>query len=204
MKPIKSLAVMATVLLLGGCSQTESCEVVAYYDTTLAVGSRVRIVHEETAEANLPAFSAYAQQIEDAVRNAGFEPVTNDIADLIFEINYGSGVGSEEVARVPKCSEEYRYEDEQYGSPYFMGVECYEQPGELQATYIHFLELNILDPLGPNDEYGPRVYQGLVHSTGMTDNLDRMMPYMIAALFNNFPGTSGEVRRVKVTLGDSE
>lgn len=200
---LRTVAALALAGVLTACAQTQDCEVVAYYDTTLAVGATVRIVHEETDQAGLPAFSAYAQQIEDAVRAAGFVPVVNEHADLIFELNYGSGEGAEQVARVPKCSERYHYEEEQYGSPYFMGMECYEQAGELQSTYIHYLELNILEPFGPNDEYGPRVYQGLAHATGFRNNLDGMMPYLIAALFTDFPGQSGQVRRVTVARSDT-
>ncbi|MGI9024365.1 MAG: DUF4136 domain-containing protein [Burkholderiaceae bacterium] len=45
-----------------------------------------------------------------------------------------------------------------------------------------------------------RYYEGRVESTGETDGLPAVMPYLIRALFTDFPGNNGQTRRVDVPV----
>ena len=47
---------------------------------------------------------------------------------------------------------------------------------------------------------GRRYYEGRVESTGETDSLGAVMPYLIRALFSDFPGNNGQTRRVDVPM----
>ena len=47
---------------------------------------------------------------------------------------------------------------------------------------------------------GKRYYEGRVESTGQTETLPAVMPYLIRALFADFPGNSGQTRRVDVPV----
>lgn len=58
------------------------------------------------------------------------------------------------------------------------------------------LELDI----DSNTAAGKRFYEGKVESTGQTDALATVMPYMIRALFTDFPGNNGQTRRVDVPV----
>lgn len=47
---------------------------------------------------------------------------------------------------------------------------------------------------------GKRYYEGRVESTGQTESLPAVMPYLIRALFTEFPGNNGQTRRVDVPV----
>ena len=47
---------------------------------------------------------------------------------------------------------------------------------------------------------GRRYYEGRVESTGETGSLPAVMPYLIRALFSDFPGNNGQTRRVDVPM----
>ena len=58
------------------------------------------------------------------------------------------------------------------------------------------LELDI----DSNAVVGKRYYEGRVESTGESDALPEVMPYLIRALFTDFPGNNGETRRVDIPI----
>ncbi len=47
---------------------------------------------------------------------------------------------------------------------------------------------------------GKRYYEGRVESTGDTGELPAVMPYLIRALFTDFPGNNGQTRRVDIPI----
>lgn len=47
---------------------------------------------------------------------------------------------------------------------------------------------------------GKRYYEGRVESTGQSESLPAVMPYLIRALFTDFPGNNGQTRRVDVPV----
>ncbi len=47
---------------------------------------------------------------------------------------------------------------------------------------------------------GKRYYEGRVESTGETGSLPAVMPYLIRALFSDFPGNNGQTKRVDVPV----
>ena len=64
------------------------------------------------------------------------------------------------------------------------------------TVYRHRLELDI-DARGAEQK---RLYEGRVESDGDTDSLLPVMPYLIRALFTDFPGNNGATRRVDVPI----
>lgn len=47
---------------------------------------------------------------------------------------------------------------------------------------------------------GKRYYEGRVESTGETGSLPAVMPYLIRALFSDFPGNNGQTRRIDIPM----
>lgn len=191
-----ALGVVA-IFMMAACSSGVDCDVVAYHTLGAPQGERVRIVHQNAALTGTPEFNFFASQIRTKLNKLGYGNAGNGAANLVFAIKYDVGEGPTEVARLPKCFTQYRYLDDEYGSPYYRGLECYTSQIELQSNYIHFLELKIYSPIEPGDP-GEVIYEGMVHSVSLNDSLAEMMPYLISALFTDFPGESGEVRSVVV------
>ena len=183
--------------LLAGCSSTVDCDVVAYHSFWEPQGETVRIEPQEAEIADTPEFKYIADQVRSQLNKIGYRQAADNSANLIFAIKYGTGDGPEEVKRLPKCFTRYRYIEDDYGSPYYRGLECYNSRLEIQSSYIHFLSLKVYQPVATGDR-GEMIYQGVVNSVSMNSNFSNIMPYLIAALFDNFPSESGEVRSVAV------
>jgi len=182
---------------LTGCSSTVDCDVVCYHTLGQPMGETVKIVHQDSELTGSPEFAFFAAQIDAQLRKIGYSPVSGGASDLIFAIKYGTGEGPDEVDRIPKCFTRYRYLYEDYGSPYYQGLECYDGQIDLQSRYVHFLALNVYRPTEPGDP-GEVIYQGIANSVSLNNSINPIMPYLVAAIFDGFPGESGEVRSVAV------
>ncbi len=80
-----------------------------------------------------------------------------------------------------------------YGSPY----------GNRTATrqmFVRRVELAIYDGDTYNSENPTRVFEGTAVSTGTNGQIDPVMPYIIQAIFDQFPGASGDTRTVRVEV----
>lgn len=198
---LKKYKMMLLTLILGiltGCSSsTVDCDVVAYHTLGAPEGETVRIEPQDTKLIGTPEFAYYASQIRAQLNKTGYRQAAGDSANLIFAIKYGTTDGPEEIARFPKCFTRYRYIEDDFGSPYYRGLECYDNFIEIQSSYIHSLALEVYRPIAPGDP-GEMIYQGIVNNISKSSNLSKIMPYLAAALFDDFPGESGEVRNVAV------
>ena len=184
-------------MLVAACSTGVDCDVVAYHTLGAPQGEKVRIVHQDPTITGTPEFNYFAAQIQTRLEQSGYTRAGSGGSDLIFAIKYDFGEGPDEIVRLPRCHTQYRFLHEDYGSPYYRGLECYNDTVELQSSYTHFMQVKIYRPIEPGDP-GEVIYEGMVHSVSLNDSLEAMMPYLIAALFDDFPGESGEIRSVIV------
>ncbi|MFC4346838.1 hypothetical protein ACFO5Q_03150 [Kordiimonas lipolytica] len=88
----------------------------------------------------------------------------------------------------------YHFRPHEPGGPLYYGMQCFDTGVEIREKFVHFLELKVRRA----GEGQPVVYEGMVHGLDASANLSVMMPYLIAALFDEFPGVSGEVRSVTI------
>lgn len=51
---------------------------------------------------------------------------------------------------------------------------------------------------------GEIIYEGRTVSEGLKKNLPEIMPYLIEAMFTNFPGESGVTRTVRVEIANGK
>lgn len=70
-------------------------------------------------------------------------------------------------------------------------------------TYTRVFELFIYDGKATEDSEDKRIYEGTAISTGTSSSLPKVIPYLIEALFQGFPGKSGEVRQIKLFEGSA-
>jgi hypothetical protein len=80
------------------------------------------------------------------------------------------------------------YSGTAYSQPQF-GVVGSEQYSQVQFT--RFLLVSIADGADMRRGKTTWKYEGKVTSTGLSGNVSQIMPVMIEALFQDFPGTSG-------------
>ncbi len=182
---------------LVACSSNVDCGIIAYHSLDAPSGETVRVIHQDTDVTNTPEFNDYAAQLLTRLVRIGYVRADGDSADLTFAISYDFGEDPQKTTETASCHKEYRFRDDEYGSPYYRGLDCYPHDGDGPSKYIHFLRLKVHDEAAPGD-LGEAIYEGTVHNMSMSDNLREVMPYLIAALLDNFPGENGEIRNVIV------
>ena len=64
-----------------------------------------------------------------------------------------------------------------------------------QGAYLSHLSLNII-----RLSDGVRLYEGVVENRGQNQNISAVIPFMIDALFQDFPGQSGTSNTIKTTI----
>ncbi len=61
--------------------------------------------------------------------------------------------------------------------------------------YTRRVDLVLYDGMTYNTENPTRVFEGSAVSTGTNGQIDPVMPYIVQAIFDQFPGASGETDR---------
>jgi len=183
--------------LMMGCSSTVDCDVVCYHTLGEPMGETVKVIPQDSELAGSSEFGFYAAQFEEQLSKVGYTVNDGGASDLTFAIKYGTDESLDEAKRPPKCFTRYRYIYEDYGSPYYRGLECYDGQIDSPSKYVHVLALNVYRPTEPGDP-GEIIYQGIANSESMNNNIGPTMPYLMAALLDGFPGESGEVRSVTI------
>jgi hypothetical protein len=63
-----------------------------------------------------------------------------------------------------------------------------------QTEYTRVLRLDIVDKQALAEGKVKKLYEGKVVSSGVSDQLTKVLPMMVKALFDDFPGESGSTR----------
>lgn len=205
---LRTLITILTVLLLAGCGSR--------------IQSRVTVFHELSPEPKTFAFIQLKEQegslehrrYEELVRSRlvqrGFKEIKLSEADYAVGIAYG--IGSQQVtSSYPIFGRTGVSSATTYGS-----VSTYGNTGTYSGTttytptygvvgsgvststkYTRRLNLTFYDKKYFDEQAKLRaVYEGKVVSEGSTEEISIVMPYLIEALFQEFPGNDGSTRKV--------
>lgn len=81
----------------------------------------------------------------------------------------------------------------------------YENRTSTKQMYTRRVDLVLYDGMTYNTENPKRVFEGSAVSTGTNGQIDPVMPYIVQAIFDQFPGASGETKTVRIEVpADSE
>ena len=89
-----------------------------------------------------------------------------------------------------------------YGPGYGYGRHdpFYDNYTDTKQLFVRKLEINIYKGLTFGTDKQERVFEGRAVSAGLNAQLAPVVPYMIDAVFQNFPGRSGEAQRVFIEV----
>lgn len=191
----RKCAFVIGLLLLTGCASRIDCDVVAYHELGEPDGETVRLVHQNPDQTYGPQFELYSGKIAEALSKIGYVVTDRVYSDLTFVIDYGVTIGSTEIVEPTNCSMRYHFINRNYDDPYIYRSGCSRPKIRTHTFYVHYLEVDITK-FAPLKGYDETVYEGRVYSNHHKQDLPDMMPYLIAAMFDNFPGESGVVKSV--------
>ncbi len=148
-------------------------------------------------------FQRYAEIVARRLSARGLQPVAPGAgpADLVVRLDYGlEGPRTEIQSRPVTGSVGFsRWHDPWafgFGMPLYSEIDT-------RQVYTRWLRVEMLD--GDALRAGRRdvLFEGRAVSTGTASGLPAMMPYLAAALFESFPGTSGQTVRVQVPVDEA-
>ncbi|MEW6414566.1 MAG: DUF4136 domain-containing protein [Pseudomonadota bacterium] len=157
---------------------------------------------------------AYEQQIKAALRNKGFVETSVDDAEVILFFEYGIDSGKETVSSYPiigrtgTASSYTSGTATAYGNYATYSGTTYNTPTygvvgtgvRSDTVFSRFLRLDLIDKASLVNGKIKKVYEAKVSSEGASGQLAAVMPTMIKALFEDFPGKSGSTRRAMLPV----
>jgi hypothetical protein len=145
-------------------------------------------------QSNSLEMQTYEQLVADQLTRLGYIRKPNGGALMV---NFEPGIQSREV-KVSEPADPWAYRSPFWPyrtawdyPPYFWGP-TFERSYTVQV-FTRTLKLNI-------EQGGQRVFEATAVSEGNIRELSTIMPYLVAAVFQGFPGESGKTRRVELPL----
>jgi len=221
----KIITTIFVVGLLVSCTQSIRTNVTRFHMLPSPSGEKIVIVPMNPANNGSLEFANYATLVGNALGSFGYVPADGEEADLIVQLDYGVEDGPTTVRTSGGYSHYGSYYGRYtnpwfpyrgyrsgyygyYGSPYGYGG-VYDPFGNYSlgmaprvrtyANYNRHLKMIIK----PNRDSSQNLYEGEVKSTGRSNRLHEIMPYMVQAFFTNFPGVSGASESVSIELPES-
>ncbi len=195
-------ASLSLVLLLGACQQTMDADVTRFHTMPANFAGQSFTILPEQQQVGSLEFQHYAELVAAALQSYGLRPVAHEgpQADLVVQIRYAS-IGSHT---------DYVYDPGPYWGggwgwggwgPGWGGY--YDGAVSSYTLYSQMLDVGIFE--GADWRSGKRqmVFEGRAVGQSEIRSLNVAMPYLVQALFQNFPGNSGQTVRVSIPIKGS-
>ena len=190
------LAIAVGAVLLAACAATMKSDVVTFHEGKLPRGETIRVESMGELRRGSLEFGHYADLIRNHLRRLGYTPVTADRpATLVAEVDYSVSDGQTEIRSEKRSYVRYHFYYCRFHDPFYYGFHR-DWPPEIYAytVYNRMLRMNIVR-VDPQREV---LFEGRVQSIGRENEMAKIMPYLITAMFTNFPGESGVTKVVTI------
>lgn len=196
------------VLPLYACMSPLRSDVVTFHQEPLPEGETIKVVAMDPEKGESLEFREYAELLNRQLRDIGYDPVpygSDEPTELVAEVDYAVSQGPTEVhVNDDDPFSRYHFFYGRFYDPFYFGIYPTWSPDFDQVytvdSFVRQLEVNIVD-VEPQRE---RVFEGRVESVGNRSVLPEVMPYMITAMFTNFPGESGVTKVVTIERDGEE
>jgi|FLOH01.1.fsa_nt_gi hypothetical protein len=183
--------------LLFACAPSIKNNITRFHNLPTPHGETISVVAMDPALQQSIEFATYANMVGQKLGTFGYNPPQNNASLYVAEIGYdirpldetfienrspisiGVGVGS----------------GHRRGTSMGMGLSTGFGSSNRQGAYLSHLSLNII-----RLSDGVRLYEGVVENRGQNQNISAVIPFMIDALFQDFPGQSGTSNTIKTTI----
>ena len=184
--------ILILVLLLGGCASQVTSEVTRFHQDSKPMGETIAITPLKDAKQGSLEFASYAKLVAKKLTEIGYKVVDESAnPDLLAQMDYSVGPAQTKIRSWPRDFVYYRFYYGYY-HPYYFGHYWDEPQVYSYTVYPRTLDLNIVQSTGES------VFEGHVKSIGREQNINQVMPYLVEAMFNNFPGESGVTKVVTI------
>ncbi|MEX0943882.1 MAG: DUF4136 domain-containing protein [Pseudomonadales bacterium] len=194
---VRMLLVMAIVPMAIGCTSQVTSEVTRFHRAPAPHGETITIVPVNDDKQSSIEFATYATKVAEELAKLGYHVVDSGDSDLIARMDYSVGEAQTRIRSWPRNYVHYHFRYDRY-YPYYFG-RYWDEPNVYSYTvFPRLLQLDILQT------DGQVVFEGRVESVGRQANMNSVFPYMLKAMFQNFPGESGVTKVVTIRKDDGE
>jgi hypothetical protein len=181
------LIILLGGLLLAACTPNLSADVTRFNNLAAASGQTFTILPDQAQVGSLE-FQSLADRVAGELTNYGFQAVpATGPSDFVVFVHYGSPGARQQVVywggRPPWPRGPYPY-----------------PPYDVYWLFSHFVDVEMVE--GPAWRRGERrsVFQGRAITETTARETNVILPYLVRALFTNFPGNNGQTMRISVPM----
>lgn len=204
---LTAVVVLLLTLVLGACGpQPVTSQVVRFHQLPQPIAGRAFTIEPGPGQVGSLEFESYANQVAARLQGLGMIPDRRN-PDYIVHLDYGVGPPQTSVRAVP-------WPDYGWGTWGFggwghrhhhwglgMGYTFAPRYDVYTVTrYDRWLYMEIVDTAAARQGRAGQVFEGSAVSIGANRALPEVIPYLVAALFEGFPGVSGSSIRVAVPV----
>jgi hypothetical protein len=200
---LRLVAAMLVVVALAGCGPQLVQADVTRFHVPPADGPRSFTILPDQGQRGSLEFESYAQQVAAQLERRGWRPVAatpGAEAEAVVFLHWGAGPARTETWTSPSSV----YGGVGWGHPHWVGGGVWDPFPYWETrsmTYVvKWLAVDVLD--GPAWRAGtPRkLFEGRAQTESGGASVAPVVPYLIKALFVNFPGADGATVRVTVPV----
>lgn len=202
------LTILILGMLLSACASRVASEVTTFHHLPPPAGEIVTIeVADPAKDAGLE-FANYRDQVAQRLGDLGYEVrPAGTPCDLVAKIDYRVGPGESRVRTYTSNTHVWYHFRHNYYHPYwYRGYDPWWDDVRVYSYTVYPRELTLTIDRGSacrEGSPGDRLFEGRAESVGRSRNMSEIMPYLIAAMFENFPGESGMTKVITIE-GDSD
>lgn len=208
------LLLLFSLALLTGCAGMVQSNVAVFHELP-AVQTKIKYaaIPFKDQQGSLE-HKSYERLIKEELVKHGFVEVPAEEADVVMFFSYGIDSGKEVVSSYPifgqtGTSSSYTsgtvtsygnyatYSGTTYNTPTYGVVGSGVTSG---TEYTRFLKVELLESTALAKGDIKKIYEAKVVSSGSSNQVAVVMPTMIKALFEEFPGKSGSTRKTALPL----
>lgn len=178
---------------LASCSKTITSDVTRFHNLPQPNSETIEVVALNPDQQQSLEFGQYAEIVGSYLGKVGYSPPQTTPSQLIARIGYGMRIAEGYVDDGPRSSVGIGVGGGGRHTSLGLGMSFPLGNSEPQQEYMRILTMDII-----RRDDGTKLYEGQVASRGK-ENLTLMMPYLVDALFKDFPGESGTTSKVKAT-----
>jgi hypothetical protein len=201
MKRWRFAFVLSVLALLSGCATTIKSEVTAFHEWPNYVQDKTYVFERTREQDNDLEYRNYENLVRGELKRLGFVEAS-DLRSARLKALLGYSIKARDVRVVyPVVMDpnwygpSWRGRYGQFYDPFWFGppiVERREENYEVFTRQLRFTLSHMSD--------GKKVYDSTVVSEGTNGSLAAVMPYMVRAAFEDFPGRSGVPRVVELKM----
>ncbi len=199
------IAVVFLASTLSGCVRSQ---IVVFHELpTEFAGITYAMVPFKEQEGSLE-HKAYEQSVKQELNAKGFRESPLEQAAVVVFLSYGIDTGKEIVSSYPIIGQTGVSSSSTFGTLQtygnvgtYSGTTTYTPTYGVVGTgvtsrteYTRFFRLDVLDKQALAEGKIKKLYEGKVVSAGSSRQMVAVLPTMIKALFDDFPGKSGSTR----------